>query len=301
MNRRRWWGIGGAIVLVIVAAAVWFSVATIRPSTPDEAALAYLHALESGDADAVAATGIDVSATTLEAFADATAHIEEAEILGEKSDADDAAATVDVAFQLDGAPHRASLRLRTVDGRWIVADSGLGTLTAESSIGSAVAIGAATAPVQKPLVLLPAVYTVAAAPTALLDGESTVVMLPGEDTAVTIDAGVRPEATTAAQAQLDEHLQECTVPAGRVPAQCGIRIPWGTEFHDVSEIRYRIEASPVIALTSAGFSADGGVLIATVTGTGQDGAARTTTYRTESWSVRGEVSFTDDALVLSYR
>ena len=301
MKRRRWWIIGGATVLVLLAAAVWFWAAAARPSTPDEAARAYLRALESGDADAVAATGIDVSTTALEAFAEASAHIEDAKVLGDAADTDSAAATVDVSFRLDGEQHRASLRLHTMDGRWVVDRSGLGTLTAETSIGSAVAIGATTAPVETPLALLPGAYTVTAAPTALLAGESTVVMLPGEVATVAIDATVRAEATAAAQSQLDEHLEACTAPASRVPEQCGIRIPWGTEFREISGVRYRIDAAPVIVLTPEGFSADGGVLIATVTGTGQDGAARTTTYRTESWSVRGAVSFTDDGLVLSYR
>lgn len=305
MSRRRWWVIGGAAVLVVLAAGVWFWVAMNRPSTPDDAALAYLHALESGDADAVAATGIDVSTTALEAFSEATALIEEPEVRGEREDDDNAAATatatVDVSFRLDGEQHSTAIRLRLTDGRWIVDGSGLGTLTAESSIGSAVAIGATTAPVQKPHSLLPGIYTVTAAPAALLVGESTIVVLPGDDAAVTIDATVRAEATAAAQAQLDQHLEECTVPATQLPDGCGIRIPWGTEFREISEVRYRIEASPVIILVPGGFSADGGVLVATVTGTGQDGAARTTTYRTESWSVRGDVSFTDDGLVLSYR
>ena len=301
MSRRRWVLIGGATLLVVLAAAAWLWLATNRPSTPDAAARAYLHALESGDADAVQATGIDVSPTAIAAFVDATAHIGNAEVRARQTDADDTAATVEVSFRLDGRRHDASLRLISRDGRWVVDGSGLGTLTVESSIGSAVAIGATTAPVRTVLPLLPAAYAVTAAPTGLLVGESAVVVLPGDETTVTIDAAVRPEATAVAQEQLDEHLETCTVPAGAVPEGCGIRIPWGTEFREISEVRYRIETSPVIALTPEGFSADGGALVATVTGTAQDGAARTITYRTDSWTVRGDVSYTADGLVLSYR
>lgn len=101
------------------------------------------------------------------------------------------------------------------------------------------------------------------------------------------------EVRDLAQQQLDEHLEDCTVDAdsaGAVPEGCGIRIPWGTEFAAVDGIRFRIDRLPVLEITDDGFVADGGILIATVSGTGQDGAARTETYRTESWSLRGDVT-----------
>ncbi len=297
MSRRRWWLIGGAAGLVVIAAGLWFWQSTTRPPTPEDAALGYLHALESGDPDAVAATGITVSATALDAFDSATALIEEPVVTTVREDGD--SANVDVTFRLDGEKRTAQLKLIPVDGRWTVDESGLGTLTAQSTIGSDVAIGAVTTPISKEIALLPAAYAVAAAPSALLSGETTVQLLPGAAATAAVNAGLRPEATTAAQTQLDEHLETCTAPGSEVPDGCGIRIPWGTEFREVTEIDYRIDESPTITLTSTGFTAEGGVLVATVTGIGQDGAARTVTYRTDSWSLRGEASFTADGVVLS--
>jgi hypothetical protein len=95
-----------------------------------------------------------------------------------------------------------------------------------------------------------------------------------------------------AQQTLEAQLEECAgevIVGGAAPEGCGIRIPWGTEFAAVDETRFRIERMPVLELADSDFVARGGVLVATVTGTGQDGAAKTETYRTESWSVRGDV------------
>lgn len=94
-----------------------------------------------------------------------------------------------------------------------------------------------------------------------------------------------------AQQQLDDQLESCVAEAtGEVlPDGCGLRIPWGTEFAAVDRVRMRIEGLPTLELTDRGFVADDGVLVATVTGTGQDGSPRTETYRTDSWTVRGDV------------
>ncbi|MFJ4997682.1 hypothetical protein ACIP5T_05990 [Microbacterium sp. NPDC088619] len=106
---------------------------------------------------------------------------------------------------------------------------------------------------------------------------------------------------TAAQQALDDHLEECTsaeVVDDAVPDGCGIRIPWGTEFAAVDDVRFRIEQLPVLELTDGGFVADGGILVATVSGTGQDGSPRTETYRTESWTLRGGVTVEGDDVKL---
>ncbi|WP_144877103.1 hypothetical protein [Microbacterium sp. 1.5R] len=106
----------------------------------------------------------------------------------------------------------------------------------------------------------------------------------------------------SAQAELDEHLEQCTAtgaPNGTVPESCGIRIPWGAEFSTVTDARFRIERMPQITLSDDGFVAEGGALVATVTGTGQDGAPRTETYRTENWSVRGDVDRTRTGIDLT--
>lgn len=104
-----------------------------------------------------------------------------------------------------------------------------------------------------------------------------------------------------AQQQLDEHLDACTadeITDGVVPEGCGIRIPWGTEFAAVDSIRFRVEKLPVLELVDGGFVADGGRLVATVSGTGQDGAPRIETYLTESWSVRGDAVVRGDEVQL---
>lgn len=99
-----------------------------------------------------------------------------------------------------------------------------------------------------------------------------------------------------AQQALDDHLEDCTsarVTEGVVPDGCGIRIPWGTEFAAVDDARFRIDRMPALTLTDSGFIAEGGILVATVSGTGQDGSPRTETYRTESWTLRGDVTVED--------
>jgi hypothetical protein len=41
------------------------------------------------------------------------------------------------------------------------------------------------------------------------------------------------------------------------------------------------------------------VIVATVTGTALDGSAKSITYRSTNWSLRGDVTFEDDDIVLS--
>lgn len=304
MNRRRWWLIGGtAGVVVAVAAGVWIWQSTTSEPTPEEAAVAYLRALESGDPAAVEKTGAVVSPETLEAFSGATALVEDAEVTSVSGDdsapVGGATAVAEISFRLADEEHTAKLTLSPIEGRWVVDDSGRGSVSATPSVGTFVAIGEQTLPAGETTALLPATYTVTAAPVALLSGEKSVTVLPGDETAVEIDVSLRAEATTAAQKQLDEHLETCTEPGTVPPDACGIRIPWGTEFRAVTDIRYRVEDPPTVTLSATGFSAEGGVLVATVTGTGQDGTERENTYRTDTWTVRGDVSFTADDVVLT--
>lgn len=102
-------------------------------------------------------------------------------------------------------------------------------------------------------------------------------------------------ASERAQEELDAALIACAEStASSPPEHCGIRIPWGTEFAGVTGIRYRIDTLPTLTIDGAAFTAEGGVLVATVSGTGQDGAPRSETYRTENWAVRGDITITDD-------
>nr|WP_017203944.1 hypothetical protein [Microbacterium barkeri] len=145
MTSRRWWLVGAAAALALLIAGVWFWVASTRSSTPEEAALAYLHALESGDPERVAATGAAVPEPALEAFAAATALIQDAEVTHRADGGPPASASVDIGFHLEGEEHTARLTLESVDGRWVVDESGLGTVTADSAIGTHVAVGTASA------------------------------------------------------------------------------------------------------------------------------------------------------------
>ncbi|WP_029262975.1 MULTISPECIES: hypothetical protein [unclassified Microbacterium] len=304
MSRRRWWLIAGAVgVVVLVAGGLWIWQATGRPATAEEAAAEYLRALESGDPAAVEATGAVMQRETLDAFSDATALVHGAEVISVSGD--DSApvggvtATAEITFRLADEKHTAALTLSPVDGRWVVDESGRGTVTARPSVGSFVSIGGQTLPAGEATTLLPATYPVTAAPAELLSGESSVTVLLGDEQSIDLEVSLRSEATVAAQNQLDDHLEACTVPGDTPPEGCGIRIPWGTEFRAVSEFRYRVEKLPTLTLSGNGFAAEGGVLVTTVTGTGQDGAKREATYRTDSWSLRGDVSFTAEGVVLS--
>lgn len=299
MTRRSTWVFAGALGLVLaIAAVLWIWQSTNRPASAQDTALAYLHALESGDAEALAAVSAAVPKTAVAVFEAADEHIQEPAL----TSVDDGGETAAVAasFVLVGEQHTASFSLSQVDGRWKVDRSALGTVRAAASAGGFVAVGATTFAVGEEFDLFPAAYTITAAPRELLDGEAAVTVLPGASVAAALDVTLLPAATAAAQAALDEHLARCTTGGEDVvPSGCGIRIPWGTEFREIDDVRYRIDSSPVLTLGPTGFDTTSGVLIATVTGVGQNGQTRTTTYRTESWNLRGDVAFTETGVELS--
>jgi hypothetical protein len=297
VTRRRWWLLGGLVAAVAVAGAVWWGLSALRSPTAEEAALAYLQALESGDPEAVATTGTTASEAALTAFAGASSTIQDAEVADVRER--DGGASATVRFRLDGDEHEANLRLTSDSGGWIVDGSGLGALRTTTTIGTAVQVGDAVLPVDEDAALLPGVYPVTAAPRTLLTGTTEVVVLPGDDATADVPAELRPEATEAAQTQLEAYLKTCTADGTAVPENCGIRIPWGTELREISDIAFRVERFPAVVLTPTAFTADDGILEATVTGTGQDGAARTVTYRSTTWSVRGGVDITADELALT--
>ncbi|MBW8764392.1 MAG: hypothetical protein JF592_17740 [Microbacterium sp.] len=118
---------------------------------------------------------------------------------------------------------------------------------------------------------------------------------PSERPTPTAVATTSAPAADRAQGELDAVLTACAESTESVPPEhCGISIPWGTEFAAVSGIRYRVEKLPMLELDGDSFTAGGGVLVATVTGTGQDGSPRTETYRTENWAVRGDVEISPE-------
>lgn len=299
MTRRRGWllGAGIGVVLLLLAGGIWAWQTNIRPATAEDTALAYLRALESGDADGVAATGVSVSDDARAAFTAASGFVSDVAVTA--VDQRGEAATADVAFRLGDEKRTAALALAREDAVWRLEPSALGSVRVTLTAGSYVSVGGTVLPADDSIALLPASYEIAAAPGDLLEGTAATDVLPGDDVAVTIDVAVRDAATEAAQAELDEQLGACTAAGGDQPEGCGIRIPWGVEFRDVSDVAYRVETLPSIALTPDAFTAGDGVLVATVRGTGHDGAPLTMTYRTDAWMVRGDVSFTETGIALA--
>lgn len=137
-----------------------------------------------------------------------------------------------------------------------------------------------------------AVLTFVFWPRSMAIPEASVSPAPVETSAVPVPEQV--------QDLLDEHLKACAASTAAVaPEHCGISIPWGTEFGSVTGIRYRIEQMPHLTIDGEEFTASDGVLVATVTGTGHDGAARTETYQSANWAVRGDVHVAGDTATIT--
>lgn len=287
------------IVAVAIAAGGLAAFLLTRSASPEDVTLEYFRALESGQQDAVAATGIEVSSDTLAMFAAAEDHVSDARVLTTTTDG--ATADVTVAYVLDGDAQESVLSLAQDGVSWrLDTATALGTVSATTDTGG-VSVGddGTTIMTTESTPALPAVYDLVAAPVAVLDADERVVVLPGQDTPATLVPELRPEAVDVAQERVDEHLTDCATPAAIVPDSCGIRIPWAADLARVDEIRYRIDEMPTVTLDTVSFRADGGVLVATVTGTDHEGTAASKTYRTTDWSVRGDVSFTADDIELS--
>ncbi|GAA2006371.1 hypothetical protein [Microbacterium ulmi] len=148
--------------------------------------------------------------------------------------------------------------------------------------------------------LLPGAYSASASPTGLLSGATTVVVLPGGDDDVAVEASLSADATAKAQAQLDAYARACAQPADAVPANCGIRVPWAADLAGLDRIAFRIEQLPAVVLSpdARSFAATGGILVATASGTARDGTAGSFTYRADDWALRGTVAFAGDGMVL---
>ncbi|MFF7291899.1 hypothetical protein ACFY9N_05130 [Microbacterium sp. NPDC008134] len=299
-SKRVWgWVIAAAAVVLLVVAGLIIWQSSSRSDSAENAAEAYLRALESGERSAVEATGIVVSDEALLAFDSAESLVSDATVTS--VDETGSQATARVSFVLGDAAHEAVLTLARSDGRWIPDDSGLAAVTVSQTVGTAVSIGEAVFETSEPLSLLPAAYTVAVAPAAYLSGSIGVVALPGATDETAIEASFRPDATDAVQQRLDELLQECEAETALPSDGCGVRIPWGTELRAVDDVAFRIETLPTVVLADDGtsFTASGGELVATLTGTAHDGTERTTTYRSENWAVHGEVSFAGNETTLT--
>ncbi|CAH0128413.1 hypothetical protein [Microbacterium sp. Bi121] len=126
----------------------------------------------------------------------------------------------------------------------------------------------------------------------------------GDSTAPRAGSGVASELTddqlsALARRPFDALVETCAQPSTEVSKGCGIRLPWAADFAEVDGIRYRVEAPPTLTVTPPTFRADDGILVATVTGTGIDGATKSLTYRTENWMLRGDVTVKNAGVVLS--
>lgn len=294
--------VAGAVVVVAAGAGIaWW---LLRGETAEQAAQRYVQALEEGDRATLEDLLPDDADRTqaLDLFDGAAGRISDAQL---SAPGDDNSFRADV--MIDGQPAVVHFALAQDSGPWLLAADYLGTLDVTTSIGgvtpgAAVEIGEVTVPVGQTSVF-PAVYTVRAAPTDLLTGEATVPVTNEAPVTVAVEASLTPEATALAQEQLDAYAAACTQPATAVPANCGLRVPWGADLSALSSLDFRIEQTPQVSLAAdaTSFAATGGVIVATARGTALSGGDGTFTYRADDWSLYGDVAFDGDQMVLAVR
>lgn len=298
----------GPLIAVIAAGVVLLAVAGLvlwllqRPPGPQAVAEDYLRALAGGDADTaldlVASDSLDPSLIEA-AFAGATAAISDAEVTGVIEDGE--TATASITYTLDSTSGSGELMLQQTPTGWKVAPDGLGTVTITSALGDAAAIGTAVFGVNEPVVLLPALYQIDAAPVGILTGALTVAVAPGSAATAALQPQLSDTALETASAQVQAYVDACTARADAVPENCGIRVPWAADLATLTSLSFRVETAPTLAFAEdlSSFAATGGVLVATASGTTLDGSAGTFTYRTDDWSLRGGMAFSGNQLVLS--
>lgn len=291
----------GAAALIIGGAVVWWLVA--RPLTAEESATRYLDALAAGDfaaIDDLRSEPLDPAAETVleQAFAGASEHVRSPRI--DRLVAEDATTTVHATIQLAGEEHALTFELAAEGGRWLLAADYLGDLTVSTPLGDSVWVGDALAPVTAPILLLPAVYPVVAAPRGLLVGEESAIIADGRSE-VAMDVTLTAEATDRAQEQLDAYADACAAPATAVPDHCGLKVPWAADLASLAGLTFRIETRPTVRLSPDGttFAATDGVIVATAQGSTRTGAPGSFTYRAADWALRGTIAFTGDEMVLA--
>ena len=298
MNRR-------AIVLTAIIAAVvivggaltWWAVS--RPPSARDAAETYLTGLADGDVAAIASVlPADADHDALESmFAGATDYLTDPTldvVDGEGS----AAVTAEATF--DGERVTLGFTVEDSTGAWLVAGDALGALEVQTTRGDAAVVGGVVQPVDATIQVLPAVYTVAAAPIGILDDSATVSVPPGMPVGVALEPTLTAEATALAQEQIDLYAAECAATPAAVPPSCGIRIPWQADLATLDSVAFRIDTAPVVEIApdAETFAATDGVIVATVTGVTRGGDTASFTYRSDEWSIRGYVRFTGDEMRL---
>jgi len=291
----------GAAALIIGGGVVWWLVA--RSPTAEESAMRYLDALAAGDfatIDAMRSEPLEPAAETVleQAFAGASEYVRSPKI--DHVVADGEATTVHATVELAGDEHALTFDLIAKGGRWLLDEEDLGGLTVSTPLGDSVWVGDALAPVAAPILLLPAVYPVVAAPRGLLAGEEPAIIADGRSE-VALDVTLTPRATDRAQEQIDAYADSCAEPATAVPAHCGLKVPWAADLAILDGLTFRIETRPTVRLSpdATTFAATEGVIVATAEGSTRAGAPGSFTYRADDWALRGTIAFTGDEMVLA--
>lgn len=293
MRRRAAIAIGVAALVAVAGGTAWWALS--RPSAFESAAHDVVAALTAGDRDAAAGVvvggGLDAAeeATLLDAFAGAEVYLVDAEVTG----LDEDTGTVAMSAVLGGEPVALELRLhRTADG-YRLDPASLPRAQVSTTLGDTARIGGASVNADVAAVaLLPALYAVDPEPVGILSGGQRAAVVTG-----TVDVALEPETTPEASARADaalaDYLAACTAPTTAVPANCGIRVPWGADFRALTTLTFRIERLPSTAFDTddRAFTAAGGDLVAVATGAPRASGSPTVTYRDTDWTLRGTVSF----------
>ncbi len=298
-----------ALLAVGAGAALWL---TSRPASAEDVARTYLAALSAGDAAAIDALRMthrtdDAETITREAFADARSHPTHARVR-HVVDVGDGLREVSAQVQIGGEPRELTFTLSDEEGRWLLTGDDLATIRVDTFVagasgGDAFWLGDTLAPAAQDIVVLPAEYEMRAAPRDLLSGVATTTVGTGETATIRLDSQLTPQATAAAQEQLDAHMDVCAAPADTIPDNCGIRVPWAVDLATLDSASFRIDRRPLLelAVDARSFAATGGTIVATVRGTTRSGESAAFTYRTDDWALRGSVGLVGDDMVLSVR
>lgn len=299
--------VAGAAAVAIVAGGAWWLFG--RAPSAEDAARTYLDALADGDyatIDGMQGHPLgEAEEKTLEAaFTGAEGYIGDPRI-EELSTDHDGVTSVRADVELAGERRDLFFVMERASGQWVLICDFLATLRIETSMGDdlggdAAWAGDALVPAHTDVPVLPAEYAIEAAPRGILSGSATAAVSNDEPSVVPLDTTLSPEATAAAQEQLDAYMDECTEPATAVPDGCGLRVPWAVDLSTLDAIAFRIEERPVVVLSgdARSFDASGGVIVATATGTARDGGPAAFTYRADDWALRGSIRFDGDEMIL---
>ncbi|WP_396668033.1 hypothetical protein [Microbacterium sp. R86528] len=291
--------VAGAVVLAGAAVGVVFLANSA--DGPAEAAQSYLSALASGDGESAAdlIVGSPRDASELASALDSAASlITSPEVMS--VDVADAQATAAFAFSLEGEIVEGTFTLvKTADG-WGLADDAVGVIVPTAQQGDSAMIAGTLVSSDTTVVLLPATYSVTAAPVGLLEGTVTARVTPGATVDAATPAELSAEAVATVQRQLDAYADVCAASVDSVPDECGIRVPWGVDLASLHRIAFQISSYPIVDLSDdESFRSSDGVITATATGITRDGEERSFTYRADDWAMQGTVQFIGNEMVLS--